>query len=105
MQANIQAAYTKHRMTRNAEQASGLLSHEFEGMTLDPILSDLLDPLWPEYVDPRNSIVFWARPPGHILELAQVLGERLKEVFPGAHMSMSISLLVFVHKVGDLGVP
>lgn len=35
-----------------------------------------------EYVDPRNSLVFWARPPEEVLSLATKIQAIIKEVMP-----------------------
>ena len=79
----IQAVYDAHRVRRNSEQRAKLLDDKFDGLTIDPYLLRLANPsTWPDFVDKRNCIVLWARPPRHVLNLANVVQQRLKEVAP-----------------------
>ncbi|KAK2625088.1 hypothetical protein QTJ16_005457 [Diplocarpon rosae] len=76
--ALLQARYATHRTTRNAQQREKLLSPSFTGLILDPILQRLTDPsIEPGYVDPRNCLVFWARPPAHIRALVDQVQQKL----------------------------
>ncbi|PBP21729.1 putative 60S ribosomal protein L44 [Diplocarpon rosae] len=76
--ALLQARYATHRTTRNAQQREKLLSPGFTGLILDPILQRLTDPsIEPGYVDPRNCLVFWARPPAHIRALVDQVQQKL----------------------------
>jgi hypothetical protein len=57
-QAQLQARYAIHRTTRNGQQKAKLLSSEFSGLILDPILQRLADPaIEPGFIDPRNWYV------------------------------------------------
>jgi hypothetical protein len=79
----MQARYATHRVTRNAQQKAKILAPDFEGLLIDPILQKLEDPtINPRYEDPRNSLVFWARPPGHIRSLVGRLQEELRKLAP-----------------------
>ncbi|RDL37553.1 putative 60S ribosomal protein L44 [Venustampulla echinocandica] len=81
--AQIQARYATHRDTRNGQQREKLLSPEYEGLILDPILQRLTDPsIEPGYQDPRNCIVFWARPPPHIKSLVDRIQQELLKLAP-----------------------
>ncbi|KAE9964220.1 hypothetical protein BLS_008541 [Venturia inaequalis] len=59
----LQARYDTHRTTRNDQQKEKLLSPDFAGVIIDPILLRLEEPdMEPGFVDPRHCLVFWARP-------------------------------------------
>lgn len=82
-QALLQEKYSNHRQTRNAQQKANLLSPTFPGLILDGILLRRVDPtVSPGYVDPRNSLVFWGRPPPHVRTLAAAIQAKLKEISP-----------------------
>lgn len=82
-QAEIQARYDTHRTTRNGQQREKLLGPEFTGLILDPILQRLEDPtIEPGYVDSRNCLVFWARPPAHIRALVDRIQKELLTLAP-----------------------
>lgn len=83
LQAQIQARYSTHRATRNAQQETKLLAPDFSGVTLDPILQRLYDPtIEPGYTDPRHCFVFWARPPQKVKALIADVQEKLRAVAP-----------------------
>lgn len=87
-QAQLQTRYATHRNTRNAQQKEKLLSPEFSGLILDPVLQRLVDPtIEPDYVDPRNCIVFWARPPAHIRALVDRVQQKLKSLAPSMYIT------------------
>jgi len=92
-QAEIQSLYSDHRTTRNAQQRDKFLSSEFKELIIDPFLLRLEKPaIEPGFCDPRNCLVFWARPPHHILKLAAHLQELLKKAAPSkssCHCSFS----------------
>ena len=70
-----------HRETRNDQQKSKLLSPEFSGFIIDEVLHKLVNPeTHPGYFDPRNCLVFWARPPKRIRQLVGILQQRLLEI-------------------------
>ena len=82
-QAELQVRYSAHRITRNAQQKEKLLSSEFSGLILDPILQRLEDPsIQPGYQDPRYCVVFWARPPAHIRSLVNQIQQQLLSLAP-----------------------
>ena len=57
-----------------------MISLDFEGIVPDQYLSNRLKDK--DYVDPRNSLVFWARPPEQVLNLATRIQAIIKEVMP-----------------------
>ncbi|KAL6714775.1 hypothetical protein ACLMJK_008201 [Lecanora helva] len=82
-QNQIQAVYQNHRESRNQQQKRHLLSQEFSAFSLDPILVKLLDKdANPGFVDPRNCLVFWARPPRRVRELVARIQKRLQAIAP-----------------------
>lgn len=83
-QEEIQAVYERHRTNRNAQQKEKLLADTFPGITIDEILAKLEDPTsYPGYVDPRNCLVFWARPTAAIMSLIAGIQSKLCQVVPG----------------------
>ena len=76
----IQQRYKTHREARNEQQKAKLLSTDFTGFSIDPVLDKLLHD--PSYVDPRNCLVFWARPPLRIRTLVSEIQHRLLSVAP-----------------------
>ncbi|EHA55256.1 hypothetical protein MCOR27_005664 [Pyricularia oryzae] len=81
-EAEIQSLYSTHRTARNEQQKQKFLVG-FNEVITDPILMRLEDPtLEPGFQDPRNCLVLWARPPGHVLELASHLQHMLKQAAP-----------------------
>jgi hypothetical protein len=82
-QAQLQSRYSTHRTTRNGQQKAKLLSPEFSGLILDPILQRLTDPsIEPGFEDPRYCLVFWARPPTHIRSLVNKVQQELLTLAP-----------------------
>lgn len=83
LQALIQRRYEIHRQSRNEQQAAKLLDSGFAGWLLDPVLQKLVDSeQHPDYLDPRNCLVFWARPPEHLRRLIGTIQERLLRLNP-----------------------
>ncbi|KAI5776597.1 RNA ligase/cyclic nucleotide phosphodiesterase [Geopyxis carbonaria] len=82
--AAIARAYSTHRTARNAAQAARLTSSDFTGLTPDPILSALTADTPDPAADPRNCLVFWARPPSPILDLIATVQQRLLAAAPAA---------------------
>ncbi|KKK21136.1 hypothetical protein P175DRAFT_0473069 [Aspergillus ochraceoroseus IBT 24754] len=81
--AQLQSRYENHRATRNAQQAANILAADFDGWSLDEILIRLEGPGKEEgFVDPRNCLVIWARPPSHVRELIGFVQSELKSVAP-----------------------
>ncbi|KAK3937393.1 RNA ligase/cyclic nucleotide phosphodiesterase [Diplogelasinospora grovesii] len=79
----IQSLYSTHRTTRNAQQRSRFLSPDFQECIIDPFLLRLENrSIEPGFQDPRNCLVFWARPPEHVIQLAVHLQNLLKEAAP-----------------------
>ncbi|KAL5359632.1 RNA ligase/cyclic nucleotide phosphodiesterase [Aspergillus floccosus] len=82
-QVQLQARYEAHRVTRNSQQTAKILADDFAGWNLDEILMRLDGPAKEEgYVDPRNCLVIWAKPPPQIRELIAFVQRELKEVAP-----------------------
>ncbi|EIN06647.1 hypothetical protein PUNSTDRAFT_71911 [Punctularia strigosozonata HHB-11173 SS5] len=80
--AEIQKVYTAHRTQRFAKQRSLFLSEAFKP-EVDTILQRTLDPsIEPGYVDPRHSIVLWARPPAPVRALVAEIQRKLLVAAP-----------------------
>ncbi|KFZ16755.1 hypothetical protein V502_04921 [Pseudogymnoascus sp. VKM F-4520 (FW-2644)] len=108
--ALLQEKYSAHRQTRNAQQKANLISPTFPGLILDGILLRRIDPsVSPGYVDPRNSLVFWGRPPPHVRTLAATIQAKLKEVSPRIWLmppeNMHITLLEIMHSQPPSAIP
>jgi hypothetical protein len=87
-QAQIQERYSTHRNARNAQQKKQLLSPDFPGLIIDQILKKLEDPsLEPGYIDPRNCLVFWARPPPKVRPLVSQVQQKLRALAPSQYLS------------------
>jgi hypothetical protein len=83
IKVQIQNRYKTHRETRNEQQKAKILAPDFSGFSIDPILERLVRPdAYPGYVDPRNCLVFWARPPKRVRELIGILQAQLREATP-----------------------
>lgn len=83
IKAEIQIRYKTHRETRNEQQKAKILADDFSGFSIDPILEKLVNPeAYPGYIDPRNCLVFWARPPERIRELVGMLQAQLRDLAP-----------------------
>ncbi|OBT96282.1 transport between ER and Golgi ATPase protein [Pseudogymnoascus verrucosus] len=108
--ALLQQKYSNHRQTRNAQQKANLLSPTFPGLILDGILLRRVDPtISPGYIDPRNSLVFWGRPPPHVRTLAATIQAKLKEISPRIWLmppeNMHITLLEITHSRPPSAIP
>ncbi|GES61495.1 RNA ligase/cyclic nucleotide phosphodiesterase [Aspergillus terreus] len=81
--SQLQSRYETHRVNRNAQQTAKILADNFPGWNLDEVLVRLDGPAKEEgYVDPRNCLVIWAKPPPQIQELIGFVQKELKEVAP-----------------------
>ncbi|KAI1778139.1 RNA ligase/cyclic nucleotide phosphodiesterase [Hypoxylon cercidicola] len=92
--AKIQALYAAHRTRRNAQQREKFLASDYTELIIDPFLLRLENPqIEPGFVchtsspraahkDTRHCMTFWGRPPIHVLELAEVIQKKLKDVAP-----------------------
>ncbi|KAK5940879.1 hypothetical protein PMZ80_007296 [Knufia obscura] len=79
----IQARYDLHRKTRNQQQKDKILFPDFPGWILDEVLTKLDGPQRdPNFIDPRNCLVFWARPTQKIKSLIEIIQQKLKHVVP-----------------------
>lgn len=83
----MQAKYAEHRTARNAKQRDAFLSDGFPGVQRDHYLAlteASPSPYAPDGtpLDPRNSLVLWARPPEHVVRLACHLQAKLREAAP-----------------------
>ncbi|KID87268.1 ureidoglycolate hydrolase [Metarhizium guizhouense ARSEF 977] len=82
--AEIQLLYSAHRTRRNAEQREKFLAPDFAGLSIDQTLLRLERPhVEPGFKDERNCLVFWARPPDHVVRLAAKLQHLLRRAAPG----------------------
>ncbi|OAA71414.1 Ureidoglycolate hydrolase [Cordyceps fumosorosea ARSEF 2679] len=79
----IQALYETHRVKRNAQQREKFLTADFKELVIDQYLLRLNDPsVQPGFRDERNCLVFWARPPEHVLLLAAKVQQMLQHTAP-----------------------
>ncbi|KAH0613447.1 uncharacterized protein H6S33_005333 [Morchella sextelata] len=94
--ALIQRAYETHRTSRNAHQGAQLLAPSFAGMSVDPILQELVHAAGtqriPELeqagrekrrqdeIDTRNCLTFWARPTAAVREMVGEVQGRLRKL-------------------------
>jgi hypothetical protein len=83
-QKQLQACYELHRTTRNEQQKAKILDGAFTGWVLDEYLTKLDGPRRdPAFIDPRNCLVFWARPPRKVRDLVEIVQQRLRRAAPG----------------------
>lgn len=76
--------YSVHRTKRNAQQKEKFLASDFKGLSVDQTILRLeRQHIEPGFKDERNCLVFWARPPDHIVQLAAKLQHLLKNAAPG----------------------
>ncbi|KAF4218059.1 hypothetical protein CNMCM8980_005443 [Aspergillus fumigatiaffinis] len=87
--AQIQAQYEAHRSTRNAKSKAHLLSPDFTGWQVDEILKKLhVQTTIPShegqtpFVDHRNNLNFYARPPQHMKDLIAEIQKEIQSVVP-----------------------
>lgn len=81
--AEIQSLYATHRLARNLQQQQKFLSADFTELIIDPVLLRLeRSSVEPGFRDPRHCLVFWARPPEHILKLASHVQSLLQKAAP-----------------------
>ncbi|RJE26243.1 hypothetical protein PHISCL_01401 [Aspergillus sclerotialis] len=82
----LQDRYEAHRSARNAQYAAKILSPNFSGWQVDGILKKLHENSnnrESQFVDTRNNLAIWARPPRHIQELIAEIQEEIRNVAPG----------------------
>ena len=80
----MQERYQLHRATRNSRQKETILAEDFNGWILDDVLVKLDGPRKdPKFVDARNCLVFWARPPQKVKNLIDVVQQKLRDAAPG----------------------
>lgn len=83
-QRGLQERYHLHRVIRNEQQKAKILDQTFKGWILDEHLVKLDGPQRdPEYADPRNCLVFWARPPSRLRQLIEIIQAKLTDAAPG----------------------
>ncbi|QDS71816.1 hypothetical protein FKW77_009661 [Venturia effusa] len=96
----LQKRYDTHRTTRNAQQKEKLLSPDFSGVIIDPILFRLQNPeTEPGFVDPRHCLVFWARPTEAVRCLISQIQLRLLDAAPNLWLMHSTSLHMTVLEI------
>ncbi|KAF2760065.1 hypothetical protein EJ05DRAFT_475082 [Pseudovirgaria hyperparasitica] len=78
--ALIQERYSNHRTGRNQQQRAKLLSNDFAGVSVDPVLYNLVNDS--SYKDPRYCLVFWARPTQHVKNLIKQIQDMIAADFP-----------------------
>lgn len=102
-QAQLQLRYEKHRRTRNEQQSNKILAEDFPGWNLDEILMRLDGTAKEEgFLDPRNCLVIWARPPSHIRDLISLVQSELKDVAPCKLTKTLRKLLLLQHQSTNL---
>ena len=95
LKLSIQYRYQIHRVSRNEQQRAKILDPCFGGWLLDPVLQKLVDSrYYPDYIDPRNCLVFWARPPMHLRRLIGIVQEKLLGLIPS--MTLGFATRSFV---------
>lgn len=100
LQVEIQSRYDLHRTTRNSQQRAKLLSADFPGLLLDPILQRLENPaLEPGFVDPRHCLVFWARPTQNVRNLTTTIQEKLLAIAPSPYSTRYGRYLVMTNRI------
>jgi hypothetical protein len=86
----LQERYQLHRTTRNGQQKAKILDETFAGWILDEHLVKLDGPQkQADYEDPRNCLVFWARPPAKVRNLIHIIQQKLLDAAPGASLLRS----------------
>lgn len=87
-QTRLQTRYEVHRSARNAQYKATILSPDFPGWTLDEVLSKLhaqetgKNEGEEPFIDHRNNLAFYARPPKHIRDLVGEIQRELRSVAP-----------------------
>lgn len=82
-QVQIQSRYSAHRTNRNLKQKEEFLLQGPEVLILDTMLQRLEDPsIEPGFVDPRNCLVFWARPPSAVRDLVDKIQQKIRIIAP-----------------------
>ncbi|CAK7202757.1 hypothetical protein SEUCBS139899_005484 [Sporothrix eucalyptigena] len=90
--AKIQALYSTHRTLRNAQQRAKFLDPAFTEVLVDPFLIRIENPrVDPSFADPRHGLVFWARPPEHVLQLAAHVQKLLQKAAPNSFWPMPMN--------------
>ncbi|KAK3294971.1 RNA ligase/cyclic nucleotide phosphodiesterase [Chaetomium fimeti] len=107
--AKIQLLYATHRTIRNAQQREKFLSPDFNELNIDPILLRLERPdVEPGFQDPRHCLVFWARPPNHVVKLACHLQTLLQKAAPNLWLMpphrMHLTTLEIAHSQTAQGI-
>ncbi|MDI1493561.1 MAG: hypothetical protein OHK93_005352 [Ramalina farinacea] len=98
----LQTSYSHARLSRTAAQRSLLLAPDFRGFTIDPVLTSLLNE--PGFVDPRNCLVFWAKPPERVRVLVEGIQRRLVEggfgsLWPMPPSNLHLTVLEIAHSL------
>ena len=78
--AQIRKFCEDQRRNRNGKHEELLLQPEFPGMRPDEILASLLEN--PAYIDPRNNLCVWARPPTAVSNLILKVQQELQTIAP-----------------------
>jgi hypothetical protein len=86
--------YSAHRTKRNAQQRAKFIDPGFKELAIDQTILRLEDQtIEPGFKDERNCLVFWARPPEHVIRLAAKIQQLLKEKAPSELLRRSTLLL------------
>ncbi|KAK7948423.1 uncharacterized protein PG986_009309 [Apiospora aurea] len=96
----IRELFEIQRHDRNAKSKATFLDPKFEGARCDNILKSILED--DAFVDPRNNLCLWVRPPPEIIEAIIEAQRELRNMVPDGFWmapsgSMHMTLLEIVH--------
>ncbi|KAL3463485.1 RNA ligase/cyclic nucleotide phosphodiesterase [Aspergillus heterothallicus] len=102
----LQRLYENHRGTRNNQQSEKILSEEFPGWSIDTILARLDGPGKEDgFVDARDCLTIWARPPPAVRDVIRFVQEELKSVAPALWLmpldNLHITVLEVAHSLTE----
>ncbi|KAL3439855.1 RNA ligase/cyclic nucleotide phosphodiesterase [Aspergillus insuetus] len=105
----LQRLYETHRTNRNNQQREKILSETFPGWSIDDILARLDGPgKKAGFVDPRNCLVIWARPPPGVREVIRFVQDELKSVAPDLWLmplgNLHTTVLEVTHSRTEAGI-
>jgi hypothetical protein len=98
----LQAAYETHRTNRNASFRDQIHQPGFHQWKKDKILHQVLEAEsgLTDYVDPRNNLAYWARPPRHVRDLVYKIQQEIGALI-GSCMNHCFYILIQKEKCTD----
>ncbi|KAI0033947.1 60S ribosomal protein L44 [Vararia minispora EC-137] len=98
----IQTFYEQHCSDRNRQQRDIMMSPTFSGLATDDILKQIIDPaIDPPFIDTRNAIALWTRPPQGVRDIVDAIQQKLSVLCPRLWLMplnrLHLSLLEIVH--------